>query len=272
MVEKVFFQSSLPRSGSTLFQNIMAQNPEFYVTPTSGVLELLYGARVNYTDSPEFKAQDHEEMRKGFYGFCRSGLHGFFDAITDRPYVLDKSRGWAIHRGFLNEFYPDPKIVCLVRDPRSILSSMEKKFRANQHKDHKITDHQKLVGITTESRIDVWVSSPPFGLAMERLKQVFKEGINQKMLFIRFEDLVIHPNREIDRVYDYLGLTRYDHDFENIQQTTREDDSIYGIYGDHTIRPKLETPRPDYREILGVDASTWVKNKYSWFYEEFKYF
>ena len=43
-MEKLFFQSSLPRAGSTLLQNIMGQNPDFYVTPTSGVLELVYAA------------------------------------------------------------------------------------------------------------------------------------------------------------------------------------------------------------------------------------
>jgi sulfotransferase len=69
-MKKIFFQSSLPRSGSTLLQNIMGQNPEFYVTPTSGVLELLYAARANYTNSPEFKAQDSELMKKGFIHFC----------------------------------------------------------------------------------------------------------------------------------------------------------------------------------------------------------
>ena len=42
MEKKIFFQSSLPRAGSTLLQNIIGQNPEFYVTPTSGVLELAY--------------------------------------------------------------------------------------------------------------------------------------------------------------------------------------------------------------------------------------
>ena len=41
-MEKIFFQSSLPRAGSTLLQNILGQNPNFYVTPTSGVLELLF--------------------------------------------------------------------------------------------------------------------------------------------------------------------------------------------------------------------------------------
>ena len=36
MIKKVFYNSSLPRAGSTLFQNIVGQNLDFYVTPTSG--------------------------------------------------------------------------------------------------------------------------------------------------------------------------------------------------------------------------------------------
>jgi len=128
-MNKIFFQSSLPRSGSTLLQNIMGQNPDFYVTPTSGVLELLYAARGNYSSSPEFKAQDQEDMKEGFISFCRGGLEGFYKGITDKKYVIDKSRGWGIHYGFLNSFYPDPKIVCMIRDPRAIMSSMEKNFR-----------------------------------------------------------------------------------------------------------------------------------------------
>ena len=50
-MKKIFFQSSLPRAGSTLLQNILGQNPDFYVTPTSGVLELVYAARNNYSTS-----------------------------------------------------------------------------------------------------------------------------------------------------------------------------------------------------------------------------
>src|SRR5271155_615721 len=91
---KIFYQSSMPRSGSTLLQNIMAQNPDFYVTPTSGLLELVYGARASYTGNAEFNAQDADAMKKAFLGFCRAGMEGYFRALTDKPYVIDKSRGW----------------------------------------------------------------------------------------------------------------------------------------------------------------------------------
>ena len=115
-MEEIFFNSSLPRSGSTLLQNILGQNPNFYVSPTSGVLELLFAARTNYTDDPTFQAQDPKLMKKGWLNFCRQGLEGFYKGITHKKFIVDKSRGWGIHYNFLNSFYTNPKIVCIVRD------------------------------------------------------------------------------------------------------------------------------------------------------------
>ena len=93
-MDKIFYQSSLPRAGSTLLQNILAQNPDIYATPTSGVLELVFAARANYTESPEFKAQDPEAMKAGFQAFCKHGMDAYYNAITNKKYVVDKSRGW----------------------------------------------------------------------------------------------------------------------------------------------------------------------------------
>jgi len=244
MVQKIFFQSSLPRAGSTLLQNVMGQNPDFYVTPTSGVLELVYAARANYTSSPEFKAQDTQLMREGFLNFCNQGVQGFFNAVTDKP----------------------------VRDLRGIFASMEKNFRKNQHMDSGIVNHAQMQGTTTEKRIDIWAQSQPVGLAIERLHQIFKEGNNQKMLFVKFEDFSSNPKKEMERIYQYLELPYYEHDFNNVQQITQEDDSVYGIYGDHKIKSRIEPLKPDYKEILGVNASNWIKSNYQWFYDQFGYF
>jgi sulfotransferase len=272
MVKQLFFQSSLPRAGSTLLQNVMGQNPEFYLTPTSGVLELVYAARNNYTNSPEFKAQDSTLMRSGFTSFCHGGVLGFFNAVTDKPYVLDKSRGWGIHYGFLNSFYPEPKVICMIRDLRGIYASMEKNFRKNPHMDSGIVNHANMTGTTTEKRIDVWASSQPVGLALERLSQIIKDGTSKKMLFVKYEELAKNPAQELGRIYKYLDLPYFEHDFNNIEQITQEDDSVYGIYGDHTIRKKLEPLPVDHKEVLGAAACNWIKTNYKWFYDEFKYY
>ena len=272
MTDRIFFQSSHPRSGSTLLQNIIGQNPEFYVTPTSGVLELLYSARANYTSSPEFKAQDSKLMKDGWLSFCNAGLEGFFKGVTDKRYVMDKSRGWGIHYDFLNSFYPEPKVVCVVRDLRAVFASMEKNFRAHPEQDSGLINHSDMSGTTTEKRIDIWAGGQPVGMAIERLKQMFLDGTAEKIHFVKFEDLTRDPQHEMNKIYEYLNIEKFVHDFDNVKQITKEDDSVYGIYGEHTIRTKVETVANDYHKVLGTSASNWVKDNYSWFFKEFKYF
>tara|TARA_R110001592_G_scaffold3929_8_gene22325 strand:+ start:1423 stop:2238 length:816 start_codon:yes stop_codon:yes gene_type:complete len=271
-MEKLFFQSSLPRAGSTLLQNIMGQNPDFYVTPTSGVLELVYTSRQTYSISEEFLAQDKDIMKKAFLSFCAGGMNSFYEAITDKKYVIDKSRGWGVHYNFLDSFYPNPKIICMIRDPRAIFSSMEKNFRKNPHIETGIVNHSEMEGTTTEKRIDIWSSSPPIGMALERLYQMVKEGINKKVLFIKFENLTQNPQKEIEKIYNFLELPQFKHDFNNVEQITQEDDRVYGIYGDHNIKRKVEPVKKDYNQVLGTQAANWIKNNYKWFYDTFKYY
>jgi sulfotransferase len=271
MVQKIFFQSSMPRAGSTLLQNVMGQNPNFYVTPTSGVLELLYASRSNYTSSPEFKAQDQQLMRDGFLSFCKNGLEGFFNGITDKPYVMDKSRGWGIHYGFLNSFYPNPKIICMVRDLRSVFASMEKNFRKNQDKDSGIVNHSQMNGTTTEKRVDIWSNSQPVGLAIERIYQMLREGLQDKILFIKFEDFTYDPKKEMVKIYNFLELPYFEHDFDNVEQITVEDDSVYGIYGDHKIKTKIEPVEKNYIQVLGKPTCDFIYNKYKWYNDFFRY-
>lgn len=273
-VEKIFFQSSLMRSGSTIFQNIIGQNPDFYVTPTSGVLELVFGARANFSNSPEFKAQDRELMRKGFVEFCNKGIQAFFDAITDKKYVMDKSRGWGKYRPFLDSIYPEPKIVCLIRDPRDIFASYEKIYRKNQSLyNDPINDDATARGTTVYKRMDEWANPQnTIGRGLERLQEIVKQGYDDKILFIKYEDLCLRPEAEMLRVYQYLGLPYYEHDFDNIQQITQEDDDVYGL-GDglHKIRQKLQMKPSDARAVLGKDICEWVYTTYNWFYQRFNY-
>jgi len=272
MKSRIFFQSSLPRSGSTLLQNILAQNPDFYTTPTSGLLELLYRARNGYSDSPEFKAQDSDLMKLAFMGFCRGGLEGYFNNITDKKYIVDKSRAWGVNYDFVNMFYKDPKIVCMLRDPRDVFASMEKNYRKNPHVNSGIVINPELKGTTVEKRVDIWATTPPVGISFDWLKDMISQKIHKKILFVKYEDLTKNPHKEMDKVYDFFEVDRFQHDFDNVQQITQEDDRIHGIFGDHVIRHEVKPLKSEAKEILGTHACNWIRQNYDWFYTEFKYY
>jgi sulfotransferase len=271
-MEKLFFQSSLPRAGSTMLQNILAQNPDIYATPTSGVLELVFAARENYSNSPEFKAQDKDLMKKGYTAFCKQGMDAFYNAITDKKYVIDKSRGWGIHYDFITSIRgEEPKIICMVRDLRDVFASMESNFRKNPEKSQGIVNWSTGQATTVPKRIDFWIQNPPVGMAIERLQEIIRLGNDKNILFIKFEDLCLYPDTTMTKIYQYLDIPFYKHDFDNIEQVTKEDDEVYGAFGDHVIRKQLKLPPSKAKQLLTPEVCNWIFTNYEWFYKYFRY-
>jgi sulfotransferase len=269
----IFFNSSMPRSMSTLLQCVLNQNPEIEATPTDPVLEYLYGARINFTEVKEVNAIDHEMALKNWKGFCWGGLDGYAKAYTDKPNICIKTRGGTIHYKWFESFMPySPKMICMVRDLKSIFSSMEKIFRKNQNYHQRIQDHVKMSGTTTLKRVDLWLNTPPVGLALERLNQIFLEKINEKILFIRAEDFVLRPEIELRKIYNYLDLNYYKHDFINVEQSVKEDDSVYGLDTKiHTIRKTISPVKEDCEDILGSDICKLIDSNFAWYQKLFNY-
>jgi sulfotransferase len=272
MVKKIFYNSSLPKSGSTLLQNILMQNPEIYSTPTSGLLSLVLASRKIYTTNDAFKAQDEEQMKKAIQGFCKEGMYGYFNNLTNLPYVIDKNRGWLGNYRFLNFIESNPKVIVMVRDLRSIFSSLEKTYRNNPHKDVGIIDSNKLINMNTKSRMQHFSVSPPLGPSLEWLYDAHTQGYDSNFLYIKYENFMLYPEQTLNIIYEYLGIKPYEHNFNNIPQLTFENDVIHGIFGDHKIKNKLTPAKEDYLEILGAENCNLITNNYSWYYKKFQYY
>lgn len=264
---KIFFNSSMPRSGSTLLQNILGNNPQIYSTPTSGLHELLSSSRVAFTKSPNFKAQDDKQMKSAFLHYCRYGMEGYFEGLTNKPYVMEKSRAWIGNKAFLEAFYPNPKIVCMVRDLRDVVASMEKNFRKNPHK----APIQDGKGDSIGERVGLWLTQRPIGTQLKVIRDAILTGAAKDILFIKYENLCQNPQKEIDKVHKFLGVQPYEYDFDNIVQVTHEDDKFHGIYGDHKIRSKIEPLQSNYLDIFGQEISTNIYIRNKWYFDYFKY-
>lgn len=271
MQQTIFYQSSLPRAGSTLLQNLIGQNPAFHVTPTSGMIDLMLGARIGYNGNKEAYAGDKEMWKRGFYAFCKAGLNAYVANLTDKPYILDKNRNWVASYPLLCNMYNKPKILYMVRDLRCVFASMEKKFRANPDRDHGEVNNAKLTGLTTNQRVQQWAVSHPIGHALPKLEQAILDKTAFNFLFIRYEDLCANPETMMKSIYKYLEVPYFQHNFDNIPQITVEDDTVHGIYGDHIIRNKLGMLPNDSKEILGEKTYDEIYYNYKWFFDTFQY-
>jgi sulfotransferase len=258
---------------STLLQCILNQNPTICATPTDPVLEYLFAARNNYTKTPEAKAMGKDLALKTWRGFCRGGLDGYAEAYTDRPNICIKTRGATIHYRWFEAFMASkPKMICMVRDLRSIVSSMEKIHRKSTENSSDMVNHAEMKGTSTPKRVGMWLNSPPVGLALERLQQCIQEGINKEMLILRAEDLTTTPDAVMRKLYAYLELPYFKHDFDNVEQSVKEDDSVYGLTSDlHTIRNKVTPLKFDAVQILGQGVCEQIDKNHVWYQKTFGY-
>lgn len=270
-MKNIAFTTGMPRAGTTLFQNILAQNPRFFASGTSGLLELLYAARANFTNLSEFKAQNQDQMDKAFKAACHGMAQGWYDGLTERPVCFDKSRGWVHYYEFVTSFVEAPKVFLVIRDLRGCISSMEKKFRANMFKHDANDLPGELKFITVEDRVNVWMQNPPVGLALKRIYGAIQRGVigGGKVHIVRFEDLTSNPEATMRGVYKHLGEEWFAHDFGNVPQFTIENDGEYGFYGDHKIKQVVQPVRADWKEVLGQKVSHSLIENNRWFYDSF---
>lgn len=253
-----YFLGGLPRSGSTLLCNILAQNPRFHTTSTSGIMDIMFLVRNNWDKFIEFQATPNEP---GKVRVLRGIIESFYSDI-DKPVIIDKSRGWIAHLEMAEEVLGHKaKVIVPVRDMRDVVASFEKLWRkTSTTKQIKQEQDNYFKFQTVEGRSEVWLqNNQPAGLAYNRIKDALVRGFGDRMLFVDFDKLTSDPENQMKRIYDFLGEEYFKHDFDYVKQVTWEDDNVHGFVGLHDIRNKVEPMKSQWLEILGPFAEKFGK-------------
>lgn len=267
----LIFNTSMPRSGSELLQVILHQNPRIYASPTSPLLEYQFGARGNY-ELAEVKSQDSKLMKEAFINMCQGMAQSYYGAITDRPIVCDKNRGWSHYYEWVEQWHPEPKMICMVRDLRSIIGSMERIYRKHRHMPIGPDNPRELQNMTVETRAKYWLNTQPVGLALTRTLDLFQRNLDNKIFFVRYEDLCTNPQETLDSIYAFIGEEPFQHDFDNLHKEVVEDDSHFGPYGQHNVQSKLVAPRwSDWDDVLPSPVVEGIRQGTPWYFDRFQY-
>lgn len=243
------FISGLPRSGSTLLCNILAQNPRFYVSATSGILDIMFGVRNSWDNLTEFKAHPDPIAKKRVLRGIMESYYG----NRSEPVIFDKSRGWVAYLEMAKNLWGDVKVLVPVRDIRDVLASFEKLWRKTSANGQVPLEREKYFEMqTAEGRANLALrNDQPVGLAYSRIKDALKRGHSDNLLFVQFENLTSSPKNTLEAIYDFLGEERFEHDFNEVKQVTWENDAVHGFAGLHDIRSKVEPMKPQWPTILG---------------------
>ena len=258
--KQIYFIAGLPRSGSTLLANLLAQNPRFHATGTSGVLDLLFNVRNSWESLAEFQAMPEEASQAAKLRVFRAILQAFH-ADTHRPVVFDKSRSWLAYLEMAELILGrKARVLVPVRDLREVLASFEKLWRQTAAVAQIAQEAKHYLEFqTVEGRCSVWArGDQPVGLAYNRIKDALQRGFRDQLHFVPFEELTTAPGRTMQRIYEFLNEEPFAHDFERIEQVTHENDRIHGFKDLHTIRPRVEAVQPQWPGILGDAAKPYA--------------
>lgn len=235
MSRRFHFISGLPRSGSTLLAGILRQNPRFHAGMSSPVAGLINGALEQMGAGGESWAFFDEAKRRTI---CRALLDAYY-ADNDAGVVFDTNRTWTARMHQLVELVDDFKVICCVRNPAWIMDSFESIYRKNPF------DYSRMFNAATRqtvySRCEQLINSGgAVGGAWTALKEAYYGEFSDRLLLVDYELLTRHPARTMELVYDFIGESRFAHDFDNVDYAEEAFDQGLGVKGLHTVRRKVE--------------------------------
>ena len=260
MNKDYIFVSGLPRSGSTLFKAILNQNPDIHAGAISPVLEVMYYTEQYFNESEQALAYPKPPQQ---HKIISSVIDNYYSDI-DKPIIADCCRAWPNNTDRIQEYITKtPKILCPVRDVVEILASFIQMIHRNSNQvsfvDKALID--KGYTPTDDNRCDYLMC--PEGIVDQSL-YAFGEGIRKGcekyMHMIEYNDLVNRPEDTMHKVYQFLNIPEYKHDFGNVSHKYRErDNEIYGLSDMHEVRKQVKRTSKRPEEVL----SDYVLNKYS---------
>lgn len=210
-----------PRSGTTLLRLIINNHPDVIIPPECGFIQWWHS---KYKDIKEYSLEstnnfvedilsskkietwkiDAREL-KGFLHANKPKNYALLSALVYQHYSLqskrncnrwgDKNNYYIQHLKLLSQIYPDATYVYIVRDLRDIICSYKalKKIQSSSLYFPVIPKNIELI-------IAQWIDNNNKAL-------LFFNKINKnKVIFIRYEDLVNQPLLEIKNISDRLGI------------------------------------------------------------------
>jgi len=242
--KQLFFLMAMPRSGNTLFGSIINQNPDMGCTANSITLEIMKDLHLLkqtdvFLNYPDEKSLDNV-------------LDVVFDTYYkdwDYKYIID--RGPVMTPGnlaLMQKHYKRPfKVIILLRDLMDVLASFIKFF------ENEPTAFPNRYGCKNiEEKLSMLMNKDG-GIAKEL--EAIKNSYNYPDMchYIKYDDLVANPEQVISKLYEFLQIPYYKHNFKTLTQFKVNgmtyDDNIVGNKM-HTIRTEIKREENPYKQMI----------------------
>lgn len=234
---RLHFISGLPRSGSTLLVSILRQNPALWAgiaSPVGGIFSALQRSMSRHNESAVFISP---AQRKALLAVLFSTFYQ--DQADQGVTVFDTNRLWCSKLSVLAQLFPSSKVICCVRPIAWIMDSIERLIQRNPLDLSGIFNFD--AGGTVYSRVSRLASSDGMvGGSLDALRDAFFGELADRLILVDYDTLARKPGQTMKELYEFLGLSAFKHDFDNVAYEAPEFDLPLGTPGLHTVKPKVE--------------------------------
>ena len=238
--KQIYFLCAMPRSGNTLFTSIMNQNPEIAVTANSITLEImkelfLLKKTDTFQNFPDEQSLDNvmDEVYNLYY------KHWNYKIIIDRGPVCTPGNLKVMQKHFKQPI----RCVVLVRDLLDVLASYIQWFETEP------TAFPNKYGCKNIEEKLSKIMNKNGAVAKELMSIQYLLQHPEMAVFVKYNDLVVNPEKEIRKVYTFLNLPYFSHRFTDLNQV-----KVNGIsYNDTIVGNNMHTIKTD--KIISMDNS-----------------
>jgi sulfotransferase len=259
--------TGLPRAGSTLLCQMLAQHPEMQCEGVSSPLcNLMLGIRRMASDDQFFLSQlDHSFERS--YGHLSTAVQGFlrgWNQDCTKKAVVDKNRAWLHCVELLLRIEPTARLIVCLRELGQIYGSIEAQHQRTILVD--FIDH--LADFDRFGRADMlFAKDKTIGAPMISLHAVadLPTAVQEHLYFVRFEDLVERPAACMSHLYAWLGLHPFQIDPEKLAPMgPQESDSHYRMKYLHAQSTRVAKPK---RHDIPPRIQAQIETACAWYYQ-----
>ncbi len=262
--------SGLPRSGSTLLCNVLNQNPAFFASTTSILPSLLATTQNFMSNSIEFKAEldkNTEAVERKAKALFTAMINAWY-VDKKKQVVFDKSRAWTNNFLLMAQVMPESRCICMTRDLREVFASIEKNHRNTALFDASPDPVSKTVWAMAD---EMFSPKGIIGGPVTFIEDCLRRRLHDNVLFVKFEDFVSNPDFEMRKIYAYLKFDYYEHDFENVKDTSEDPDGLYLNKFPHNGDGKIEPPKSRWDEMFTPDLANQIVGRYPGYNQYFNY-
>lgn len=262
-MKKIHFMAGMPRSGSTLLTTLLNQNPEIYASHSSHLQQAM---KDFIQGVPNYESVKYGYRVNGYQQVFKNMAQSFYEDI-DKPIIIDKSRAWCTRYSIdlAQQIAGDVKIIFPTRPILEVLASFVN--LAENNPDNFIDKSMRNDDFwpyyyrpINDARCD-WLMHPNYQMDGALFGYALSQQEEYKNMFclVEYEDLCADPQGELNKIYDFLGLDRYNHNFLEIESKEElHSGRFFGIPDIHRVGKSIEKSLTSPESVL----SDYVLNKY----------